>query len=92
MAMMPCCIAKTVLQTHKSDMRLTLNSQSAETLAFHAERSGSGVGGGVRQPAQVLAHLHPDIAAFAPRRPPRVANNPVRGGGVEANYRDTWVL
>ena len=51
--------------------------QSAETLASHAERSGSGVGGGVRQPAQVLAHLHPDIAVFAPRRPPRVADDPV---------------
>ncbi len=77
--MMSFCIANKALLAHQSDTHVLdiEPRQSAEPLVFQAERLGSGVGGGVRQPAQVLAHLHADVAFLAPRRAPRVANNPV---------------
>ena len=53
------------------------------------EGSRSGVGCSVTQTAQVLAHLHADVALLAPARAPGVANDPVRGGRVEADDSNT---
>jgi hypothetical protein len=91
MSLMPFCIANKALLAHKSDMCFDIEPrESAETLAIQAERSSSGVGGGVRQPAQVLAHLHADVAFLTPRRAPRVANNPVPDVHVKTMRTNGW--